>query len=201
MITDFISVKQELDNRMNILLREMVKKKMPFLSSIGKKIQHEGDRASYQTVNQEERNLDYKVVKGDFKYTRHEMNKLTLRDIQNKIIETAENIAEQMERGAFKSLAEEIEKAGNIIEGNPKLSPKAILQALEKVQIDFINDNRETPKLPTIVAHPTQIKKLFEQDAKQTPEEKEEYKKKEQQILDIKYKEYMEREGKRKLID
>jgi len=201
MIIDFITIKNELQNSLNILLRSEVQKRTPFLSSIDSHIQHEGRKATYQTDTQEIKDIIYKAVSSGFSYTWEEMSKLTLEDIIKKMEEVAEDMAGQMERGAFKNIFEEIEKVGNTIPGNPSFSPDALLKGLEMVHIDFTDDDRTKPRLPTVYVSPAQAEKVKEEEAKATLADKQQFKEKEEKILDKKYEEFMEREGKRKLVD
>lgn len=200
MIVDFISIKRKLHQGINILLREEVKRRTPFLSMIGSRFMHEGNRTSYETVNHERKNLEYKKAESGFSLKREEMSKMTFKEIVEKIQQAAEDMAGQMERGVFQTLKEEIDKAGNIIPGNPPFSPEAFLRGLEMIEIDF-DDSRDKPNLPFLVMHPTLAKKVKEQEAQMTEEEKRKFDKKKEQILDKKYEQYVARESKRKLVD
>lgn len=200
MIVDFISIKKKLHQRIDILLRDEIKRRTPFLSMIGHQLIHEGDRTFYETVNHEKKNLEYKKTESSFSFTREEMNKITFREIVEKIQKSAEDLAGQMERSMFKTLNETIEKSGNVIQGNHQFSPEDFLQGLEMIQVDF-DDSRDKPNLPFLVIHPKVAKKAMEQEVQMTEEEKREFDKKKEQILDKKYEEYVARENKRKLVD
>lgn len=201
MIVDFVSIKEKLNQGLDILLREEVKKRTPFLGMVGKFLIHEGNKSSYETIEHEKKNLEFKKAESSFMVTREEMNKMTFKDIIQKIQTLAEDMAGQMERGTFQTLLEEIEKAGQNIKGNPPFSPEAFLQGLKMIEIDFDEDSRDKPRLPTIIMHPSQFAKVKEQEAKMTEEEKMDFDKKMKQILDKKYEEYIVRESKRKLVD
>ncbi len=69
------------------------------------------------------------------------------------------------------------------------------------IEIDFDDDDRSKPSLPFLVMHPTVAQKAMEEEKNLTEEEKKDFEEKQQKILDAKYKDYMEREDKRKLID
>lgn len=102
MIVDFFQIKQKLGKIMNTILRIEVEKRTLFLNIIKKQIQHEGDKARYQTVDQETKILDYKTIESKFSFTFEESSRLSLSDITKKIQEVAEDMAKKMEGGAFK---------------------------------------------------------------------------------------------------
>jgi len=200
MIVDFISIKEELRQSINIFLREEVKRHTPFLSRLGRSYVHEGNRTSYETVNHKKKNLDYKKAESGFSFTQEEISKMTFGDIIKKIQQSAKDMAGQMERGAFQTLKETIDKTGNVVSGNPPFSPEAFLKALEMVEIDF-DDSRDRPNLPSLIMHPKLAQKAKEQEAQMTKKEKREFDKNKEQILDKKYEDYVARENKRKLVD
>ena len=201
MITDFIAIKKELHKNFNISLRDEIRKRTPFIQSLNKNMQHEGSRMSYQTYERNEKEMDFKMAKSEFSATREEMSTMTFEDIKNKIVSMAEDFAKQMEGGMFADIFKELESTGNTIDGNPELSPEAILKALEKIYIDFEDDDRSKPSRPSLFVGPEAFAKLKESEAKATQEDMEKFKEREKEILDIKYAEYMEREGKRKMVE
>jgi len=200
MIVDFVKIKKKLSQWADIFLREEIKRRTRFASRLGSHIIHEGDRASYETVDKEKKKLEYKKAESSFSLTREEMDKITFKEIVEKLKVVAEDMARQIEGGLFQTLSKGIEEAGNVIPGNPPLSPDSILRGLEMIKVDF-DDSRDKPILPVLVMHPNLAKKAMEQEAQMTEEEKREFEKKQKQILDKKYEEYLVRESKRKLVD
>ena len=73
--------------------------------------------------------------------------------------------------------------------------------AMEKMYVDFEDDDRAKPSKPSLFVGPEAFEKLKESEANATQEDIEKFKKREEEILDKKYAEYMEREGKRKMVD
>lgn len=201
MIADFPTIKENLHKGMDIFLREEVKRRAPFIAMVGSHFMHEGDKSSYETVDREKKTVDFQRGESKFTLTREEMNKMTIQDIIQKIQASAEDLAGQMERHAFQTLSETIEKAGNTIPGNPPFSPDAFLKGLEMIEIDFEDDDRNKPHLPTLVTSPEVAAKIKEQEAKTTPEEKKIFEEKREKIMDKKYDDFLAREGKRKLVD
>jgi hypothetical protein len=200
MIVDFVSIKKQLNNLVNTFLQEEVKKRAPLVHFGGVSIQHEGRDSEYETVDKQQRKVDFKTVESGFSLTNDEIKSLTFEQIREKVIQAADDMAGQMERGTFATLNTEIEAVGNSIPGNPRISPTAILDGFEVMSMDF-DDVREKPILPTIFMHPDEYARLMREDASATEEEKRAYAKRREDILDKKFAEYAERESKRKLVD
>jgi len=201
MIIDFQAAKSKLNIFIDAYLRSKIKEKAPFLASLKHSQIKEGDKSYYETEQRINKEIKLQSASGDFSITNAEIKTITLEEILIKVDAVADSMARQMEGGLFKETFEAIEKVGNIIAGNPKLSSEAILQGLEKVQVNFIDDDRSKPHNHTIVAHPNAIRQLLEEGKNQTQEEKLDFERRREVILDKKYEEYMEREGKRKLVD
>lgn len=201
MIVDFINIKERLHKKMDVCLRMEMKKRTPFLTSVGTRYLHEGDKFYMGTTEQEKSEIELKRGESKFTLSREEMSTITISEIVNKIQESAEDMAGQMERDAFQTLNEEMEKHNRTIPGNPPFSPEAFLNALEMIDIDFKDDDPNSPYLPTLVMHPDVAKKAKEQEENMTAEEKEKFDSRMKEIIDKKYKEYMEREGVRKIVD
>jgi len=199
-MVDFTSIKRKLNQGINLFLRAEIKRRTPLLSMVGKRIAHEGDKTSYETIGKEEKHMEYQKAESSFSLTRDELGKMTFAEILKKVEGAAEDMARQMEGGAFQTISKEVEKVGNTIEGNPPFSPAALLKGLEMMDIDF-DDARDKPQLPTIFIHPSQWEKIKEQDARMTEEERREFERNQKEILDRKYAQYVERESKRKLVD
>jgi hypothetical protein len=94
-----------------------------------------------------------------------------------------------------------MEKHNRNIPGNPPFSPEAFLKGVEMIDVDFANDDPTKPHLPTLVMHPDLAKKAKEQEENMSPEDKAKFDKKMKDIMDQKYKDFIEREGGRKIID
>lgn len=201
MIVDFPSIKQKLDRIADIYLRAEVDKRMPFLREVGKHRLHEGDKHSYETVDNVERDLAMQEAGTSFSLTREQMACISFPEILKKLDEIAEEMANQIEGGTLQRLSDELEEQGRTVPGNPPLSPETLLQALETVQIDFDEDARDKPNLPMLVLHPDAAVRALEQEAAMTEEERERFDRKQAEILDLKYHEYMEREARRRIVD
>lgn len=201
MIVDFVSIKQRLDQTINIFIREEIKKRTPFLSEVGRQLLHEGDKHSYETVDHEKGTMEFQEAGSSFQLTQDQMGKITFGEIFERMAALADDMAKQMEGNVFRKLSKEMEERNRTVPGSVPFSRDTLLKALEMMQIDFEDGLREKPQLPSLVIHPEALAKAQEQEAGMTEEEKKAFDEKEEHILDRKFQEYMEREGKRKIVD
>lgn len=201
MITDFPEAKKEIKKAVDSVLRAKVKQNAPMLSLVGGKTLHEGD--SMGVIHEDGRHVvnPFQHAESQFSVSREEMLTLKPDDLMAKVSTAAEDMAGQMERHLFQTIDESVKESGNTIPGNPELSPEAILTALEMISVDFENDDRSKPVMPTIVTAPGAFEKLKEHEAKATEEEKQEYKKKQEAIMDKKYQDHLADLESRKIVD
>lgn len=201
MITDFPEVKRKIKKVLDTLLKQKVKQSAPVYSMVNKVTLHEGDKLGVFHADGNHKITEMRYIESQFTILDKEIPTLDSDKIVEKVSKAAEDMAGQLERGLFKTLDETMKETGNIIPGNPELGPESILTALEMVSIDFEDDDRNKPVKPSIIAAPAAAKKLIELEAKTTPEEKKEYQRREDEILDRKYKEYMSDLESRTIID
>jgi len=201
MITDFPEAKKEIKKAIDSVLRTKVKQSAPMLSLVGGKTLHEGD--SMGVIHEDGRHVvsPFQHAESQFSVSREEMLTMKPDDLITKVGTAAEDMAGQMERHLFQAIDESVKESGNTIPGNPELSPEAILIALEMIVVDFEDDDRSKPVMPTIVTGPGAYEKLKEQEEKATEEEKREYKMKQEAIMDKKYQQHLEDLASRKIVD
>lgn len=201
MITDFPEAKREIKKTVDAVLRQKVKQNAPMLSMVNKKTLHEGDKMGVLHADGKHVVTDLQYAESQFTVSQKEVSTLKPEDLLARVSTAAEDMAGQIERGLFKTMDDSVKESGNTIPGNPELGPDSILTALEMISVDFEDDDRTKPVKPSIVAAPAAVQKLMEKEAKATPEEKEEYRKKEEAIMDRKYEEHMADLKSRKIID
>ncbi|MBU4339069.1 hypothetical protein KKD57_05985 [Patescibacteria group bacterium] len=201
MLADFPEAKKIIKKTIDLVLQQKVRQNAPLFNMINKKMLHEGNKMGALHANGRHIVNDLQHVQSGFTVAKQDIQKMNANDLIDKVSTVAEDMAGQIERGLFKSIDESIKESGNVIPGNPELSPESILSALEKVSIDFDDDDRSKPVRPSLFAAQAAVKKLMESDAKTTPEEKEIYKKKEKAILDKKYEDHLKDLESRKIVD
>jgi hypothetical protein len=201
MIVDFIELKRALDKAAHLFLRAEIRKRMPFISQIGVVTQHEGSDASYETVDRQVQEIDYRLASSEpVTLTRDEMGRLLLAEVEQLLVKLAEDLAHKIERGALEKLGQILEDTGNTVVESGPLGPESFLRSLEVMQVDF-DDTRDRPHVPSIVLNPKTFEQLKEQTEKMSAEELAAIERRRQEILDKKYEEYVSRESNRKLVD
>ena len=201
MITDFPEVKKELLKATNAFLKQKFKANAPMFSMGRKKTLHEGDKMGVLYEDGSHVVNDLQHAQSGFSISQKDIPTMKPDDLLNMIAGMAEDLAGQMERGLLKRLDEAIEKSGNIIPGNIELGYEFILKGLEKIKIDFEDDERAKPIKPSIFAGPDAIQKFKEQIEKSTQDEIEAYRQREDAILDKKYAEHLKDLESRKIVD
>jgi hypothetical protein len=201
MICDFPEAKKEIKKTIDAVLRQQVKQKAPLFSMVNKRTLFEGDKLSVLHTDGERVVKELSYIESQFFIPHKDIPILDQKILMEKVSGAAEDMAGQMERGMFKEIDASMTESGNIIPGNPEIGPDSILKALEMIFIDFEDDDRMKPIKPSIITGPAAFEKLKELEAKVTPEEKEQYQKKEEIILDKKYQEYLQDLRSRKIVD
>ena len=200
MIVDFPSEKQKADERLHFESRIQLRRASPFLSMIKWHFQHEGETASYTTIDGELRESSYSVSEATVSDSVAEIPEMTVDDIRGRVAAGVADVASQTARGAFATLGEEIERAGNLLQVADPFSPGAYLQMLDRTDVDF-DEARDKPELPQLIAHPSQQARLRERWSAMTADELNDFKRRVEEILDRKYAEYVSRENARTLVD
>lgn len=172
----------------------------PFLRSIKRHFQHEGNELRYTTMDGEPRQTEYRQLEESISATAEQMSKLSSEDVFKMVLGAAESVARQATQGAFETLNAEIEAAGNAVGSADPTSPEAILAVLERISIDF-DDDRSKPKLPTLICHPSAFPEIERRWNELTEAERVTYERRHEEILDGKYAEYVSRENARALVD
>jgi hypothetical protein len=200
MIADFPEAKKELKKAVDSLLKQRVKENAPMFALVKKKTLHEGNRTG--VLHEDGRHVVRELmhVQSQFTVTKEETTEDPGKFLE-KVAKAAEDVAGQMERSFFQIIDESVKESGNIIPGNPSLSPDSILLALETIAVDFEDDDREKPVRPTIVSGPGAAEQLKKIEGEQTEEDREKFRQREKEILDKKYEEHMTNVRSRRIVD
>lgn len=199
MIADFVSIKAKLRIQEQKILRDEMKKRTPLINLIGKHVLHEGHGQSVKSETRE-RSVQLMEARAEFQISTKEMAEIKIPEIFKKLSGLADQMASQIEGGMFQTIFKDLEEAEQTLTPR-KLDGDAILEALEKIQIDFENDDREKPTNLSLFVHPDLLPKLMEQESRTTAEERAEFEAKRKIILDKKFEEFKKREGERRIVD
>lgn len=199
MLPDLPKLKKELVEKILVPAFSEARWSDPLLGNIRATIQHEGKEMSYQTVEGNIENQPYEQFHGELTITPEEVIQQPLEHFIDKFRQMGIDAASQIARFSFQTIDKVIDKTGNKIDAKgKKLSPDLILESLEMLPIDFDPDTGKA-KLPNFYIHPNQseaYKKVIE-EAKQDPE----FKKRFDEMVERKRKEWNDREAVRKLVD
>lgn len=197
MIVDFPQIKARLNRLVNLHLMRVHKQQVGILNEIRNHALHEGDAAKYQTVDNEEREVDLQLLTSKFEVTWEEIRDLKIIDVFAFYEKMSAEIANQQQKAFFRQIDDEVD---NKFDGSLQNPSELFLEALRTIHVDF-DEVRERPRMPTIIVHPTTGQKLKQHFESMSPEQIAEHETETQTILDRKYEEYLLREGNRKLVD
>lgn len=201
MIVDFPSIKAKLDKAIVDHLNFVLKREQSFLSQLKHRILHEGDGDwSYQTVDNEVFDGSLEKLTSAFNIPNDKIKSLKIQDMFQYVEDIAVDIAKQQKELSIRRMNEAVERVGNVIDSPNKKFAESSLEMLEKIHIEF-DETRDKPSLPTMIVHPQTAEKLKREEQSMTLEEKLSYEKRQEEILNRKYEEYVLRESNRKLVD
>ncbi len=197
MLPDFPKIKERFVEATNRYLQNLIRQE-PLLSQIREERHFEGNKMSSKTENGELDQSSYKEISGKFSIKREDIiDKGPMAFVEN-IQNIAEEIKKQKAKLMFDKLNEITDKTGNVVNGKGQpFTPDLFMEMLNKIWVDF--DDQGNPYLPTIVVSPEMGAKLKEKlpEWEANPE----YKKKFEELIKRKRKEWNDRESHRKLVD
>ena len=197
MLPDFPKIKEKLKKAINRYLQNLVRQE-PFLSQIREERHFEGNRMTLKTQDGELDQSEYKEISGELSIKKEDIiTKGPMAFIEN-VYNTAEEIKKQKAKLVFDKLKEVTDKTGNVVNGKGQpFTFDLFIESLEKIWIDF--DDQGRPYLPTLVVSPNLGAKLKEKLPEW--EANSEYKKRFEDLIEKKRKEWNDRESNRKLVD
>jgi hypothetical protein len=197
MLPDYPSLKKEIAEVLNIILRKKVENYLVGLREVQKTRIFEGNRMVMKRKSGEEEESPLMSTEVRFEIGMEEIPKMSIADLLGKIDKVAREMAEKMESSFFKSLNEMLKKEDRTVEqkGEP-LSAKSIIQVLDKLFIPF--DDEGKAEMPTIFMHPslTESMKKAITELHEDSEKEKEY----DQLMERKWEEFRAQEASRKLV-
>ncbi len=197
MLPDYPSLKKEIAEVLNIILRKKVENYLVGLREVQKARIFEGKRMVMKRKSGEEEDSPLMKTEVMFEIGMDEIPKMSIADLIGKLDKAAREMAEKMESSFFKSINEMLDKDGKTVhqKGEP-LSAKSILQVMDKLFIPF--DNEGKAEMPTIFMHPnlTESMKKAIKELHEDPEMKKEY----DELMQRKKETFRAEEASRKLV-
>lgn len=197
MLPDYPSLKKDIAEVLHLFFRRRVEQYAIAVQQIPKTRVFEGKGTIIKRATGENDPTTFMHAETDFELSFDEIPKMSANDILSKLDKAAQDMAEKMEKGFFKSLSEELEKRGRTEnhKGQP-LSGKVVLNTFRNIFMSF--DLQGNPQLPSIILGP-KLKDSMEKALKEideNPELKKEYK----EIIQLKREEWRAEEASRKLV-
>jgi hypothetical protein len=197
MLPDFPRIKNGIQEIIKQELQNQIRQE-PFLSQFKVKQVFEGNKMSIKTENGELDQINYKEI-----YSKHSIDRedVIMRGpivFMENIQSMAEEIIKQETRNIFSKFNDITKKTGKVVNGKgDPFTHDLLLELLEKIQIDF--DDQGNPYMPALVVPPNIFSKLKEKlpEWEANPE----YKRKFEEIINKKRREWHDRESHRKLVD
>lgn len=198
MLPDFPNIKKYIEEEFNYRIKGKINED-PFLSRIRKKRIHEGNRMTSSSMEGHTESSEFKSIASEFtEISRDEIIEKGVNAFDSRIDTMSEEFMNQLSQSFFKKMHEVTETTGNIINANGRsISPEVILEALEKVTIDF--DEFGNPLLPALILHPEALEKIKDKIPKWETDPN--LQRKHRELIERKRREWDDRESRRKLVD
>lgn len=200
MIADFVRIKRELDKQASLIFKEQVESRLGFFATIPKVIQHEGHKGSYQTTDNESKEIEFQQQSTQISSSDEEIIQMTYDDVVYKFQEAAIGFAKNFKKNAYEKLNSIMTEENRVIQDPEPISPSSYIKLLASTEIDF-EGSIDKPNMPTLIIHPESFQKLKSQFDNMSEVERKEHDRQEKEIMRTKYEEYLLRENNRKLVD
>lgn len=197
MLPDFPKIKDEIRALFMTALYLSDPQFAPLSGGVPRRRYHEGMGGTLVRADGSTDTTDPQQFSAQTTWKFEEFGQLTLKESFERIKETMSDLARQREVFFIEKIKEAVESVGNDIDarGRP-MDPELVMEAMERLQVDF--DGHGNPIWPTFVLAPEMAKK-FESVLKQL--EKEPYLGKMNALVEMKRREWHDRESRRKLVD
>lgn len=197
MLPDFPKLKKNLEKTFGHYLQDLIRRE-PLFSQIKEEILFEGNKLSTQTETGEIETSELRGFKSEFTIKREDVIAKGPKAFIESIRNSAEELSRQRAEHFFNKMKEVTDKTGNVLNaaGHP-FTFDMFLEMLNKVWIDF--DENGDPYMPSVVVSPeiaAKIKELLP-----VWQANQEYKKKFDELIERKKREWYDRESNRKLVD
>lgn len=196
MLPDYVDTKQRLQDVLTRWLRKRVRTHLGPLGEIPRYYVFEGSGTSVIRPDNREDVTKMRRLGSELTVKLDEVPNLTPAEILKRLDRAAQEIADNIARHAYGTMSEVTERVGNIVRTTGKITPEAILEAFEKIEIVF--DEHGEAEMPSIHMHPDAIETLKE--ALEKLQNVTEYRQRFDEIMLEKKRRWRVREADRKLV-
>lgn len=201
MLPDFNSTKKKLEISI-FSVASLKAKEGPIISKVNRKMVFEGKKHSIIDSSGDFIEKSYEKVASEFSVTLDEVLERGIYIFVEKSFEASNEIADKTTEGLINEISNVTSKTGNEIDASGMLFTEAYLNGLKNMYVEF--DEKGNPYLPTLFLHPETYKKVDNQLREHFKENQRniiQYNKKLEDIIELKRKEWNDRQSNRKLVD
>lgn len=175
-------------------LRRRSRERLGVFAKAQRQLIHEGDKLQMERADGTSDVSELKEVTGELELKTSDLPSMSMAERLQKLDQIADQMASQMSAHAFQTLGETLERAGQTSDrkGRP-LDAEAILEALDKIQIDF----DDPPELSLVI--PPALKERAAEAFEQL-ETDPQLRARRDEIISRKRREWRDREADRKLV-
>jgi hypothetical protein len=153
MLPDYPTLKLELADFLNRILRSRIASHQGFVGRLGKHRVFEGRRSHIRRATGDSETTDFEGVSVEREISLSKVPTITLIDIFREVDSVAAEMGTKMSKAFFRSLDKSLDAAGQVDDAKgEKLSPELLLKAMEGIEVDF--DENGNYKL-SLVIHPS----------------------------------------------
>ena len=199
MLPDYPTLKRKLNEKFEDIVRNKIQEEEPLLSEIRRSIIQEGNSLAITSSDGYSSKTSYQEFVTHFEISFEEIIKNGPEAFYSRVSEISKEMAGKMAKHTIAMLEKVTERTGNVVksEKGEGITPKLILDVLEKIEISF--DASGNPIMPTLIVTPEDYKKLTE--TKMDLESAQELEKRRKEIIEKKRNEWVDRESNRKSVD
>lgn len=196
LLPDFPSVKKAANQFFTDRIRKSARRGS-FMGTIPRWIMHEGDIISVKSGKDLPVESEMKEASAGLLLRKEDIIANGMDAYYAKLDELAQSIKNQEEKIMLKAMEQAAEQAQNVVGAKGEFSFSTILDAFEKMMIDF--DSNGNPLGQDIILSPSAAAKM--RAMLPELEKNQEYKRRYNEIIDRKRKEWLDRENSRRLVD
>ena len=198
MLPDFPAVKKELHKIVTQRMRRSVHREAVMFSMVRHFSSHEGDSFTTHRPDGTSEKHSYRESATEFTIDKKDLATLSADALASKIDTAARDMAAKTEKAIFETLRQISSDSGNVIDAKGKpFSPETLLEALEKMDIDF--DEQGNPSGLTAVVGPELAARIRAKAAEWDADQ--EFRRRHSELMQRKREAWRDRENCRKLVD
>jgi hypothetical protein len=185
-----------------LIIKDEIQKNSPMLSNIKQSSVNEGNKLGILRENGEFDVSEFELFQAEITLSNDEFDNLSQEQIYDKIyMSLAQQFSEQMSKSVIEKIDEALAQTGNVVASPNGLTNEWVLEATKKMSLSFIDDDRNKPVMQTIFVSPEMAEKYRIYSHSLTDKQRESFAKSYQEVLNVKYQEFLLDLNNRQLID